>query len=199
MEAHGNRPGLVDGKLVKLRKDSFASRLTPAQRDELFTALAGGKGLVEAAAMVHDWTKSEWSGRPPSGQAISAWFQGAKVERRFLAAKESALVAQANCPADYDEQARRALGQAKFLATLEDLSPMDIAFLEKNELAKQKLDLDRQKLAMDVRITRRNLALDRNRILLERARGGERGEGLQKEIDLALDEINRLKRGEDAP
>jgi hypothetical protein len=184
---------------VKLRSDSFAARLTPAQRDELFIALAGGLGLPEAAAKVAEWTKAEWGGRKPSTQAISAWFQGAKVERRFLAAKESALVAQANCPADYDEQARKALGQAKFLATLEDLSAMDIAFLEKNEIAHQKLELDRQKLAMDVRVTRRNLALDRTRLLIERVRGGERGEGLQKEIDLALDEIARLKRGEDGP
>ena len=184
---------------MKLRSDSFAARLTPAQRDELFIALAGGLGLPEAAAKVCEWTRAEWGGRRPSTQAISAWFIGATRERRFLAAKESALVAQANCPADYDEQARKALGQAKFLATLEDLSALDIAFLEKNEIARAKLDLDRQKLALDVRITRRNLALDRDRIIFERIRGGERGEGLQKEIDLALDEINRLKRGEDAP
>ncbi len=183
---------------MKLRSDSFAARLTPAQRDELFVALAGGLSLTEAASKVGEWTKSEgW--RKPSTQAISAWFQGAKVERRFMAAKEAALVTEANCPADYDEKARRALGQAKFLAVLEDLSPMDLAFLERNDIAKQKLDLDRQKLAQDVRVTRRDLALDRARILLERSRGGERGEGLQKEIDLALDEINRLKHGEDAP
>ena len=184
---------------MKLRSDSFAARLTPAQRDELFIALAGGLGLPEAAAKVCDWTRAEWGGRKPSTQAISAWFIGTTRERRFLAAKESALVAQANCPADYDEQARKALGQARFLATLEELSPTDIAALDKNELIRQKLDLDRQKLAMDVRVTRRNLALDRNRLLLERARGGESGAGLQQEIDLALDEINRLKRGEDTP
>ncbi len=183
---------------MKLRSDSFAARLTPPQRDELFTALAAGKSLADAAVMIGDWTKAEgW--RKPSQQAISAWFQGAKVERRFAAAKEAALVAQANCPADYDEQARRALGQAKFLATLEDLSPMDLAFLEKNQIAREKLDLEKRRLDLDVRITRRNLALDRARILLERTRGGERGEGLQKEIDLALQEIDKLKRGEDAP
>lgn len=182
---------------MKLRSDSFAARLTPAQRDELFSTLAVGKSLAEAVSMVGEWTKAEgW--RKPSQQALSAWFQGAKIERRYLAAKEAALVTQANCPADYDEQARRALGQAKFLAVLEDLSPMDLAFLEKNQIAREKLELEKRRLDLDVRITRRNLALDRTRILLERARGGERGEGLQKEIDLALDEINRLKRGEDA-
>lgn len=75
---------------------------------------------------------------------------------------------------------------------------MDVAFLEKNQIAREKLELERRRLDLDVRITRRNLALDRARILLERARGGERGEDLQKQIDLALAEIERMKKGEDA-
>jgi hypothetical protein len=124
-------------------------------------ALAGGLGLPEAAARVAEWTKAEWGGRKPSTQAISAWFGGAKVERRFLAAKESALVAQANCPDDYDEQARKALGQAKFLATLEDLTPKDIAALQKNELIERKIDLDQQKLALD----RERLHLDQEKFV----------------------------------
>lgn len=182
----------------KLRKDSFAARLTPQQRDELFAKLAGGLGLDEAALLVHGWTKAEWGGKPPSTQSISTWFQGAKVERRFSAATEAMLVTQANCPADYDERARRALGQAKFLAVLEELSPMDVAFLEKNQIAREKLELEKKRLSLDVRITRRDLALDRARILLERARGGEKSEDLQQQINLALDEINKLKHGEDA-
>jgi len=182
----------------KLRADSFAARLTPAQRDELFTALAGGLGLVEAAQKVHAWTKAEWGGKPPSTQAISAWFAGARVERRYAAAKEAALVAQANCPDDYDERARRALGQAKFLATLEDLSPKEVAILERNELARQKLELDRRKLEQDNRVARLMLALDRARLLLARVKGGEKSSDLQAQIDLALEEIDKLKHGEDA-
>lgn len=184
--------------MTKLRKDSFAARLSPAQRDELFTKLAGGMGLEEAAAQVHAWTKAEWGGKPPSGQAISAWFAGARVERRHAAAKEAMLVGMANCPADMDEQTRKALGQAKYLAVLEDLSPMDLALLEKNDIAWARLDLERKKLANDQRVTRRDLALDRAKILLERARGGEKSEDLQQQIDLALEEIHRLKHGEDA-
>lgn len=183
---------------MKLRSDSFAARLTPAQRDELFAMLAGGKSLAEAAAQVHEWTKKEWSGRPPSTQAISAWFAGARVERKMAAAKEAALVAQANCPADYDEQARRALGQAKFMAVLEDLSAMDIALLEKNELAREKLELDKRKLDLDTRVQRRDLALARAKLLLERVRGGEKGDDLQQQIDLALEEIEKMKHGEPA-
>ena len=182
---------------MKLRKDSFAARLSAAQKDELFALLAGGKGLDEAAAQVHEWTKEEWGGRPPSTQAISAWFAGARVERRFAAAKEAALITQANCPEDFDEQARRALGQAKFLTVLEELSPKEVAALEKNELTRQKLELDKRKLDQDRRVDRLSLALDRNRILLERARGGEKSEDLQQQIDLALDEIEKLKKGED--
>ena len=174
----------------KLRSDSFAAQLTLTQREDVFAALAGGESLADAAQRVRAWI-----GKPVSAQAVSTWFAGARVERRFAAAKESALVAQANCPADYDEQARRALGQAKFLATLEDLTPGDIAALDRNELARQKIELERQRLAQDQRVTRRDLALDRTKILLERARGGEQGAGLQAEIDLALSEIQRLKTG----
>lgn len=179
--------------MPKLRSDSFAAGLTPAQRDELFALLAGGKSLAEAARWVRGL-----GAKAPSQQALSAWYAGARIERRYSAAKESALVAQANCPADYTEAARRALGQARFLATLEDLAPKEIAALEKIDLTREKLDLDRQRLAQDQRVTRRDLALDRARILLERVRGGEKGAGLQSQIDLALAEIQRLKTGEDA-
>ena len=184
---------------MKLRKDSFAARLSPAQRDQLFTALAGGLGLDDAAKMVYEWTRAEWGGKPPSTQAVSAWFTAAKVERRYSAAKEVALVAQANCPADYDAQARIALGQARFLATLEDLEPRDIAALEKIEIDREKLAIEKQKLAQDLRVQRLSLALDRAKLLLERTRGGETGEDLQQQIDLALEEIERMKIGEDAP
>lgn len=181
---------------MKLRADSFAARLSAAQKEELFADLAGGKSLVDCAEKAHAWTKAEgW--KRPSTSAISAWFQGEKVSRRYAAAKEAALVAQANCPADYDEQSRRALGQAKFLAVLEDLSPMDLAFLEKNQIAREKLELEKRKLDLDIRIQRRNLALDRNRLLLERVKGGERSQDLQQQIDLALDEIEKMKKGED--
>ena len=177
---------------MKLRSDSFAARLTAAQREELFALLAGGKSLAEGA----QWVRGKGA-KQPSQQALSAWYAGARIERRYAAAKESALVAQANCPADYTEAARRALGQARFLATLEALSPKEIAVLEHNELTREKLELDRQRLAQDSRVARRDLALDRAKLLLERVRGGETGAGLQSQIDLALEEIQRLKTGED--
>jgi hypothetical protein len=182
----------------KLRKDSFAARLTPAQRDELFVKLAGGLGLDEAARQVHAWTKAEWGGKAPSTQAVSAWFAGARVERRHAAAKEAMLVGMANCPADMDTQTRSAIGQAKYLATLEDLEPRDVVAFAKLDLDERKLALDERKLALDNRVARLSLALERLRIPLERARTGEKSEDLQQQISLALEEIHKLKHGEDA-
>lgn len=183
---------------MKLRADSFAARLSPAQRDELFALLAGGKSLAEAAAQAHAWTKAEWGGKAPSTQAVSAWFAGERVARRLHIAREVAIQTEANCPADYDEQTRRALGQAKFLAMLEELSPKEVAIFDRNELLRQKVELDKQKLAQDARVARRDLALERARLLLTRVKGGEKGGDLQAQIDLALEEIERMKRGEEA-
>lgn len=184
--------------MKKLRKDSFAARLTPAQRDELFLFLAGGGGLADAARKVHEWTRAEWGGKAPSTQAVSAWFAGARVERRHAAARESMYVGMANCPADMDQQTRLAIGQATYLATLEDLEPRDVVAFAKLELDKSKLELDRIKVSNDSRVARRDLVIERMRSILERARGGEKSTNLQEQIDLALEEINKLKHGEDA-
>ncbi len=146
----------------KLRSDSFASGLTAAQRDELFTALVGGLGYDRGA----DWVKAR--GRPrPSPQAVQAWFAGARAARTIAAAREVALVTEANCPADYDAQTRRALGQQKFLAVLAGLSAKDVAALQSVDIAQQKLDLDRQKLELE----ERRLRLDQEkfeRLVLEK-------------------------------
>jgi hypothetical protein len=182
----------------KLRSDSFAARLSRPQKDELFEFLAEGGSYKEAAGMVHDWTKAEWGGKPPSTTAIGDWFTGAKVERKFSAAKEAALVAEANSPEDVDEKTRRAFGQARFMMVLQEMSPMDFALLEKNEIARQKLELDRIKVANDRRVSRRDLVIERMKNLLQRAKGGEKSQDLQSQIDLALDEIEKMKHGDDA-
>lgn len=182
----------------KLRSDSFAARLTRPQKDELFEFLAEGGALKKAALMVYDWTKAEWGGKPPSTQSVSDWFAGARVERKMSAAKEAGLVAEANCPDDVDEKTRRAIGQAKFAMVLQDMSPMDFALLEKNQIAREKLELDRIKVTNDTRVSRLQLMLDRAKMLLQRAKSGEKGGDLQQQIDLALDEIEKMKHGEDA-
>jgi hypothetical protein len=148
--------------MPKLRSDSFAAGLTASQRDELFAALVGGLGYDRGA----DWVKSH--GRPrPSPQAVQAWYAGAKAERAIAAAREVALVTEANCPADYDAQARRALGQQKFLAVLAGLSAKDVAALQSVDIAQQKVDLDAKKLALE----ERRLRLDQEkfeRLVLEK-------------------------------
>jgi hypothetical protein len=80
------------------------------------------------------------------------------------------------------------------MAVLGELTAAEIATLERNDIARQKLEYDN-------RVDRLLLALDRARMLLTRVKGGECGVGggdLQKQIDLALDEIEKMKRGEDA-
>jgi hypothetical protein len=182
----------------KLREDSFAAKLSTPQRDELFHDLAGGLGLVAAAQKSHEWTKAEWGGRPPSRTSVSDWFEGERVRRKYEAAKMAAVVTEANCPADYDAAARRALGQAKFATVLSDLSPMEVAALERNDIAKAKNALLERKVETDVRVARANLTLERARLALTRVKGGERSEDLQTQIDLALEEIEKLKHGDDA-
>lgn len=178
----------------KRRSDSFASGLSAPQRDELFAALSGGKAHSTMAERV-----KEWSGRKPSETALSAWFHGEIVRRKHIIAAEAMLVTQANCPPDMDERTRLALGQAKYLAVLEDLTPRDVAALAKIDLGERKLELERLKVANDTRVARRDLRLERDRLIFERLKGGERSEDLQSQIDLALAEIEKLKHGEDAP
>lgn len=212
--------------MKKYRKDSFAARLTPEQRDELFAAIADGLSYTKAAIKAYEWIMenaaalatdpasrpglspdsfsprvlAQYGGvlRVPPRMSIHTWYHTTVAEQRYAAAKQVAVVAQACCPEDYDAQTRRTLGQAKFLATLEGLRVSDIATLEKNEIAREKLALEREKLERDVRHQRRELVIDRARVLLERARGGEKGADLQHQIDLALEEIRKMKYGEDA-
>ncbi len=185
--------------MKKIYSNSFAARLTAAQREELFTALAGGLGYAEAAVKVRDWMRENEAARPAGSRVrreiklsapitIGKWYQAVAVERRYEVAKAAALVTQASCPADYDEQARRALGQARFLATLEGLRVSEIVALEKNEIA-------RAKLAFDAHRKECNHLLNRATLLLKRKQGGEESEDLQHQIDLA---IEKMRLGEDA-
>ncbi|MBS0632022.1 MAG: hypothetical protein JSS11_08925 [Verrucomicrobia bacterium] len=191
----------------KIRSNSFAARLTPAQRDELFTALAGGLAYREAGEKIRLWVKENVAAglvrsrgtreyKLSEPMPIARWYHATAAERRYEVAKEAALVAQAHCPADYDEQARRALGQAKFLATLEGLRISDIAILEKNDIAREKLALEREKLEMNKREKRCEELREESRGFLQRARAGEKGGNLQHMIDLALEEIEKMQRGE---
>jgi hypothetical protein len=177
---------------VKLRSDSFSARLTADQRDDIFAALAGGISIAEACARIKELT-----GKKPSGSAVSVWLTREGVRRRYELSIVAAAQASASCPKDADAQARRAVAQAKFAAvhSATGLSPEQVAQLERNEIARQRLELDRERHATDQRVARRDITLDRARLLLERSRGGETGADLQAQIDLALAEIQNLKHG----
>lgn len=192
----------------KIYSNSFASRLTAEQRDELFAALKDGLSYSEAAAKIRHWMKTNdeagLNGARPGREiqltqatTIAKWYHTTAIEHRYAAAQEVDRVARAQCPPDYEEQTRRALGQARLLAILEGLRPADIALLERNEIAREKLALDREKLARYAHLQRIDLLIDQAKFLLARSQAGEKSADLQRQIDLTLEEIERLKHGED--
>lgn len=177
----------------KPRKDGWAASLAPELQDDLFRGLAAGKGP--------EWVREQLKGtgtRRPSDTAISQWLARERVRRRMDLAIVSAAEAAAHCPKDSEDLTRRGIAQAKFTAVMGDLTPYEVVAFEANAIAREKLELERIKVAQDNRVARRNLALDGARLLLQRVKGGEKGETLQAQIDLALEEIERLKNGEDA-
>lgn len=186
----------------KISPNSFIARLTAAQREELFFALSDGLGYRQALGKIRAWMQAndeaglngDKAGREIRMSAISVlskWYRNAVAQRRYERAKEAAAVALAHAPADFEEQARRALGHARYLATLEGLAVSDIASLERNELARERLAFDREKHADQ---QRRDAVLEQAQKLLDQAKGNA-GENLQFQIDLALAEIHHMKHG----
>lgn len=130
--------------MSKLRPDSFAAKLSPAQRDELYVALCGGVAHAAAASQVKVWT-----GKAPSESALSSWFTRERITRTVALAREAGLVASAAAPADYTSQERAALGRARFLMTLKDLEPEQLAKLDRNDLHREKLAIERERLKLE--------------------------------------------------
>lgn len=130
--------------MSKLRSDSFAAKLSPEQRDELYVALCGGVAYAAATSQV-----KAWSGRKPSEAALSTWFTRERITRTVALAREAGLVASAAAPADYTAQERAALGRARFLTLLKDLEPEQIAKLDRNDLHRQRLAIESRRLELD--------------------------------------------------
>ncbi|MBS0630814.1 MAG: hypothetical protein JSS11_02790 [Verrucomicrobia bacterium] len=152
----------------KIRSNSFAARLTGAQRDELFEALAGGLAYRAAGGRIRSWIKANdeagLNGEGPHRELALAdhsmvcrWYQGVCAERRYEEALEVAAVAEAQGPADPEGEARCALGRARWLAVHADLTVTQIVALERSLLARDRLALDREKVAMR---QRRQAAVD---------------------------------------
>lgn len=185
----------------RIYSNSFAARLTASQRDELYEALSAGLKYDDGAAMVRDWIQANDAARPPgtppgrpmalsNGSSIGKWFHAATAARRYEQARRAALTARARDPDDGKTPSRSALDQARYVALLEGLKPRDIAAFERNELAREKLALEREKFAHQA-------LLKQAEALLRRTQEGDDGEDLQDQIDLALEEIQKMKRGED--
>jgi len=143
-----------------IRSNSFAARLTAEQRDELYDLLDGGLSYREAGEKVRAWIKANDEAGLNSKRAarefrltdattIRRWYKGTTVQRRFAVAQEAAVVALAYCPETFKSQTWRALDQARYLASFENLSVSDIAKLERNEILRQKLAFQREKYDME--------------------------------------------------
>lgn len=160
----------------KPQSNSFAARLTAAQREELFDALAAGLGYRAAAVKISDWISAndaaglngDQPGReipPPSAATLSKWYRGRAAQRRYEPA---------------------GVGRRQGLKTAE------IVALEKLELARAKFEFERENEAYQ---RSRDQLLEDARVLLERATRDKSAE-LKLQIKLALEEIEKMKRGE---
>ncbi|MBS0633628.1 MAG: hypothetical protein JSS11_17095 [Verrucomicrobia bacterium] len=174
---------------------SFAARLTEAQLEQLFNAMSNGIKYADAATMARGWMKANAEAMPPGtpagrmpaipgGSAVGKWFKNQQAARRYLRKRDAAR-ARAACTTE----TRHALEQARAAALLEGLKPTEIAAFERTELAREKLALEREKFASQA-------LLKQAQSLLDRAKAGEKGPTLKRMIDLALEEIEKMQRGE---
>jgi len=112
-------------------------------------------------------------------------------------ARELAGVGLAEAPEDYDDQTTRALGHARYLATLEGIGVAEIAALERNALAREKFAFEQRKFDLLGRERRCQAVLTQAQALVAEVREQGRGERFQQLIDIALEEIEKMKRGEE--
>lgn len=198
--------------MPKINSRSFVTGLTAGQREELFFALHDGLSYAQAREKIHGWYQENagtlragfpvvTAVRRPSITAIGEWYRAAVTLQRYVRASEPAAgPAEGDAP-DYDEEMRRALGQARVLATKQDLSVSALTALDRNELARERLALERERLALDTRHQRCAAMLDRAEELLKNAPTRENTRkahaNFQLQVDLMLEEIERMKFGDD--
>lgn len=190
-------------KFPRIYSHSFAARLTEAQREELFTALSNGLKYDDGAALVRGWMKANAAALPPgtppgrpitlsSGSSIGKWFNTQQAARRYAKARDAAQARWARTRDTDPTEARHALEQARAAAVMEGLRPTEIAAFERTELAREKLELEREKVAYQ---RRRDAVVEEARVLLQRATR-DRGADLDQQVELILEEIEKMKRGE---
>lgn len=182
----------------KTRSDSPLKALAPERR-EAVARLCAEHGLTGAIGPVKALTGLTHGVTLSSLSRFCAWHRLATAlerNRDDAAAFEELLRGREDLAVD----ARRAreIGQVYFERRVlaADDPQLYFAWLKDRREA-ARLELDRERLERDNRVARQALALDRARLLLTRQKRGETGADLQEQIDLFLEEIERMKRGED--
>ncbi len=155
--------------MILLRKDSFASRLTVEQREELFNALTDGMSYSEATEKITAWSVPERTSRPTE-TAVYKWYKRMKREKwtreQMIAEGEVGTLSSfapggasedaapraaegaargAAEDAEMEEKARRGLLRARYYCVSEGLEPREVAAFERNEIWRQRLELDERK------------------------------------------------------
>ncbi|MBN2069113.1 MAG: hypothetical protein JW739_05700 [Opitutales bacterium] len=131
--------------MKRVKADSWAARLTLDQRDELMRDYHISAISVEEAAE----KASNYSDRTVSKGAFSNWYHTQRMAWMAEQARIKTELAAKEAPDDLDECKSLAIRQAAFAAAAEDLSAKDIAMLERNDIARRKLELEKRRLALD--------------------------------------------------
>ncbi len=168
---------------MTLRKDSFASRLTAAQRVELFTDLKGGMTFGEAAKKVVALSVPKRLSAPTE-QAICKWFKRAKTvhwlqeqinaeggARNAAGSTADEKEAPGAADAETADATWRAVQRAKYFCVMDGLEPQQVAAFERNEIAKRRLDLAERKHEYAMLVADQKAALEEMRGALESKRG----------------------------
>ncbi|MBS0631314.1 MAG: hypothetical protein JSS11_05330 [Verrucomicrobia bacterium] len=152
----------------KMHSNSFAARLTAVQRAELFDVLHAGLSYTAAAGKIHDWIAAN----------VAAGLDVAQAGRRIPRTKDTTISKW------YHGQ----VAQRRH----EGMKATEIAALDRVDLAREKLEFEREKLAYQ---QRRDRVVDEAHALLKAAKRMEPAR-FQRMVDLALEEIQKMKRGE---
>ena len=179
-----------------MRKDCFAGRIPAEKRKELMERIEGGLSYKGAGELLLEWSVPARL-KAPSETAIQRWYRQQQSAR---AAQEEA---EKEGPVDplLEEKARRALLRARYQSILNGLEPREIAAYERNDLLRRRIELEEQKHEYAMMGGDMKATMEAVQDLLQRARKCESEEtedkrAMQEQVDLLLDEIERMKWGD---
>jgi len=131
--------------MKRVKADSWAARLSPEQREDLFVDFHESRLSCEEAAE----RASQLSGRRVTTGMLSNWYRGQRAAWVLAQAGSAAERAALEAPEDLDDRATLAVRQATFAAVMEALTPEQLAAFERNQLSREKLELQREQLRLD--------------------------------------------------